>query len=164
MGVLVIMLIVALLPTGNFTNDMDPAEYAICTFRQLAPKKQGGLDYVSMIISVLLMGLGFVSRFIRLHKSLAVGILKAGRQYLSERARSYLRKAYKKCKTPLQPASQDLSRSLRVLRSPDLKLMLIYRPMLAIFLIIRVVLNLWTSLILEVSSRAYDDCAMYMRS
>ncbi|KAH9875380.1 hypothetical protein J1614_004872 [Plenodomus biglobosus] len=88
MGLLVAMLIAALLPTGNYGSRNDPSNYAICSFRKLAPAGGGSwytrfggdaaeLDYAAMIISVLLIGLGYVSRIVRLHPALSVWWLVA---------------------------------------------------------------------------------------
>jgi hypothetical protein len=92
MGALIIMLIVALIHTGNYGTHHSPAEYAICTFENLSPATEDGENYASMVISVLLMGFGFLSRVVRLHETLSVSIPTAFRKYLSEHALRYLRK------------------------------------------------------------------------
>jgi hypothetical protein len=102
MGALIIMLISALLPTGNYGTYYSPAEYATCTFENLRPASYKGSDpfgeqaatfnYASTVISVLLMRLGFLERVVRLHRTLSIGELTICRRYLSERAPRYLRK------------------------------------------------------------------------
>lgn len=154
MGALVVMLIVALLPTGNY-GTVDPAEYAICSFRYLRPLPGTNLNdpysssyndpmlnYMSMIISVLLLGLGFLSRIVRLHRSLALGIVSRPRKYLSNVVRNRLRKHHDKCLKTTDPAVDHPSYA-RTLN--------IYRPALAVFLAFRFILDLWSSLALEVS-------------
>jgi hypothetical protein len=154
MGALVVMLIVALLPTGNY-GVIDPASYAICSFKHLRPLPGTNLDYsysiwgeedstlnfMSMIISVLLLGLGFLSRIIRLYQSLAVGVVSKPRRYLSELVRNRLRRYHDKCVKTTDPDVKHPSyaRTLNV-----------YRPALAVFLAFRFILDLWSSLILEV--------------
>jgi hypothetical protein len=164
MGALVAMLIVALLPTGNYTQNTDPANYAICSFRHLKPIQQDSgshyadyyedtrYDYASMIISVLLMGLSFLSRVVRLHRSLAIGVVTRSRRYLSERVRRVLRRIYEKCRSTSAPSSQEhpTRRIFLGLKSPKLKNMWVYRPFLATYLATDAVLDLWSSLILEV--------------
>lgn len=158
MGALVVMLIVALLPTGNYDSNSDPADYAICSFRQLGMNYEHAnysfsgipeLTYGSMIVSVLLMGLGFVSRVVRLHRSLAIGLVVAGRRYLSERGRRFLRLRYEKAKYPSDPSGASQGQSSR---KTILKNLFFYRPLLGTYLAFRAVLDLWSSMIVEVRS------------
>ncbi|ORX96691.1 hypothetical protein BCR34DRAFT_578514 [Clohesyomyces aquaticus] len=134
MGALVALLVAALLPTGNYGSDTEPSAYAICLFKHIA--KTDNLDYASMIISILLVGLGFVSRIVRLHHSLSITVVGTSRGYLSELSRQFLRKQYKGCKSGS--------------RKSHWQRILFYRPFLAIFLSFRVILDLWSSMILEV--------------
>jgi len=158
MGALVVMLIVALLPTGNYNSNSDPAGYAICSFRQLGMiEQQTGssfsddpvLAYASMIVSVLLVGLGFVSRIVRLHRSLTIGLVVASRRYLSERGRRFLRLRYEKAKYPSDPSGSSQGQSGR---KTILKNLFFYRPLLGTYLAFRAVLDLWSSMIIEVRS------------
>lgn len=158
MGALVVMLIVALLPTGNYNSNSNPADYAICSFRKLGMPKQRAnyafydnarLVYGSMIVSVLLMGLGFVSRIVRLHRSLTIRIVGASRRYLSERGRRFLRLRHEKAKYPSDPSGPSQGQSGR---KTILKNVFFYRPMLSTFLASRAVLDLWSSMVVEVVS------------
>jgi hypothetical protein len=154
MGALIVMLIAALLPTGKYGTQHSPAEYAICTFSDLSPGHYEGSDiygeeaatfnYASMIISVLLMGLGFLSRVVRLHRALSIGVLTASRRYLSERTRQILQKSHEKAMKHLK--SGDIKHFRMVLSFQ-------YRPALALFISIRILLDIWSSLILEVKSK-----------
>ncbi|KAI8934952.1 hypothetical protein NX059_008619 [Plenodomus lindquistii] len=151
MGLLVVMLIVALLPTGNYSSHNDPANYAICSFHELAPtrKERGSfgindeatLNYVAMIISVLLMGLGYISRVVRLHPSMCTLIIGNARKGLSSHARRFLRIKHESYRGAPDPSRQQTA---------TLKMLLFYRPFLAVFLVWRIVLDLWSSLALEV--------------
>ncbi|KAI9694682.1 MAG: hypothetical protein M1822_000298 [Bathelium mastoideum] len=85
MGILATLLVFALVPTGNydwvsgFDLDADvyddddepplPPDYAICHIKKT--KTADSLTFASMIVSVLLVAIGFVSRVIRLHKMLS---------------------------------------------------------------------------------------------
>jgi len=159
MGALVIMLIVALIPTGNYSLNSNPADYAICSFQKLRMIKNDEnksssyddpvLTYRSMIVSVLLMGLGFVSRIVRLHKSLTIGLVVASRRCLSERGRKFLRRRYEKAKYPSDPSGPSQGQSGR---RAILKNLLFYRPLLATYLAFRAVLDLWSSMVIEVRS------------
>jgi hypothetical protein len=157
MGALVMMLIVALLPTGNYSSSSDPADYAICSFRKLRMIKNDEnksssyndpeLAYGSMIVSVLLMGLGFISRIVRLHRSLTIGLVVASRRYLSERGRRFLRLRYKKAKYDPSGLSHGQSGGKAVLKN-----LFFYRPLLGTYLAFRAVLDLWSSMVVEVRS------------
>lgn len=151
MGLLVAMLIAALLPTGNYGARNDPANYAICSFGKLAPARGASgstragndaeLDYAAMIISVLLMGLGYVSRIVRLHPALSVGVAGGARRWMSGYARSWLRKVHEESRGEPDPSRHQ---------AVTIKMFLVYRPLLAVFLSVRVVLDIWSSLALEV--------------
>ncbi|KAJ9616368.1 hypothetical protein H2200_000086 [Cladophialophora chaetospira] len=79
MLVVLVMLIVALIPTGNydfqqFDGDSRPypGEYAMCYFWQMSRD----LDVVvPTVLSILILALGFASRVVRLHKTISVGIV-----------------------------------------------------------------------------------------
>jgi hypothetical protein len=101
-------------------------------------------NYASMIISVLLMGLGFLSRVVRLHRALSIGVLTASRRYLSERTRQLLRKSHEKAMKHLK--SGDIKHFRMVVSFQ-------YRPALALFISIRILLDIWSSFILEVKSK-----------
>lgn len=145
MGLLVAMLIIALLPTGNYNFRTDPADYAICSFQHIKPTgpvpDSNGLEYSSMIISVLLLALEFISRVFRLHRTLSIGVATRVRRQLSKVIRRRLRAFYQRCRGPPDP-SRHHATTLRVL--------ILYRPLLALFLAIRVISDLWSSMLLEV--------------
>ncbi|KAF2117474.1 hypothetical protein BDV96DRAFT_598361 [Lophiotrema nucula] len=141
MGILVLLLIGALLPTGKYGISTFAADYAICSYKQLkmAKPKNGSTDssnaelgYASMIISILFVALGFLSRITRLHRSISNPMTTAPRKFLSKFLRKRLCVLYEKFK------------------SSPFKRLLIYRPALACFLTIRAPLDLWSSLFLEV--------------
>src|SRR5690348_8453240 len=101
MGILVIMLLVAMVPTANYNwgsgfagSDWDenippqPTDYAICYFKRA--KDADVMTFASFMISVLLVALGFLSRVVRLHKSLSVDFVGEIRKSVSERFRKQL--------------------------------------------------------------------------
>lgn len=145
MGVFIAMLIVGIVPTGSYNwyhgagiDRPFPQDYATCYF-QVRPKENvinGDIVLASMVLSVLLVVLGFVSRVIRLYETLSVGIVGKARSKVSKSLRAILRQAYRWCDTK---------------RSPNgLRRQLIYRPLLAVFLLLQVVSELWTSMFIEV--------------
>lgn len=151
MCIVIIMLVVALYPTGyfNWTSDpvatatpTSPSSYAICFYSRKPPRPSrdgGGMvpdSYISMIISSLLLVLGFLRRVIRLHKALSVDYILPLRFFLSATARRGLRWIYAKCRVQADPGS--LFRTL------------IYQPLFAGFLTLRVSLNIYSSMFMEV--------------
>jgi hypothetical protein len=148
MGLLLVMLLVAMIPTGSYdwpsgryynsidhTSGPDPSDYAICYLR---PQTQYLLTFVSMILSVFLLGVGFLIRAVKLHKSLSVFFVESVRRSISVFLRRQLSRIYNK---------MNLAGS-----SPRLRLArtLIYRPLLAAFLVLRVGVDAWTSMTVEV--------------
>jgi hypothetical protein len=140
MFILVAMLLVAIVPTGNFnwaphSSSLEPLprDYAICYFWSRDPNSD---SFSSMIVSTLLVGFGFASRVVRLHRSLAVNIIGSARKASSEKIRGTLRRLYAWC---------DVQNSPRGLRRT-----FAYRPMLAIFLVARVTIDAYSSMIMEV--------------
>jgi hypothetical protein len=142
MGLMMLILLVAMVPTGGYGWSVDwnnnghpmPQDYAICYFRPT-----GDLDAMvlaSMVVSVLLLVLGFIHRVIRLHKSLSILILGRARTVCSEKARHFLRRVY----TNMHMETSGLT----------FKRMFVYRPLLAIFLTARNLLDLWNSMFIEV--------------
>lgn len=145
MGLMMVMLLVALIPTGGYNwayiyYDMDgsptpaPSDYAICYLRPAG--KEERLTFSTMVISVLLLALAFIHRVIRLHRSLSVVIVGRVRTVCSEKLRHFLRLAYKKL---------DLETS-----GLTFKRVFLYRPLLALFLTVRALLDLWNSMFIEV--------------
>jgi hypothetical protein len=91
---------------------------------------------LSTVFSIFLIVFGFTLRVIRLHQ-LPSFMCRRFRKILSEIVRSLLRTVLKCC-NPLGPPERT-------------KRTLCYRPLLASFLAIRIILDIWSSMILEVS-------------
>jgi hypothetical protein len=158
MLVIVVMLLVAMImPRGVFTwsdiveesslyndyhglSDSPRGSYAICVFRddhrrsKLWPPPD---SLLTMVISSLLLSLGFISRAIRLHRVVSVSVIGTARHALSSKVRGLLLWLYTWCNVQAPP--QGLRRTL------------VYRPALAVFLTTQVGLNIFTSMFLEVS-------------
>lgn len=145
MGLMLLMLVVAMIPTGgyNWTNISyhgdgypipKPSDYAVCYLRPTGYGDQ--LTFSTMVISVVLLVLGFIYRVIRLHKSLSVCVVGRARTVCSEKARYVLRLVY--------------SRIGMETSGLTFKRMFFYRPLLALFLTTRALLDLWNSMFIEV--------------
>jgi hypothetical protein len=152
MAILVILLIAAMVPSGNYQWDPlqpsagfddstteagivpQPADYAICYFKHL--RKVDSVTFASMVLSVLLVGLGFLSRAARLHKSVSVDVIARARHAASDNTKAILRKVYQWSDAEHTPNG--------------LKRLFVYRPLLALFLVCRVTLDAWSSMFVEV--------------
>ncbi|KAJ5171285.1 uncharacterized protein N7500_004068 [Penicillium coprophilum] len=94
------------------------------------------VGYISMIVSMLLIVLGFVFRVMKLYRVLSVGFIQNVRFQISAYVRRLLRVVYLWC-CPKH-------------HIPGLRRGLIYRPLLALFLSTRLLMDLWSSMLLEV--------------
>jgi hypothetical protein len=151
MSALVILLIVALVPTQYFSFNIIgkgnivplPSDYAICYF--------GGRNYLDTsyyksvymgrsawqytIISALLLGCGMLIRIVRLHST-------------SSRFLCSMRAIASKCATKL--LSEVYGRPNTKSPGVRLRLTLLYFPILSCFLMGRTLLDLWSSMAFEV--------------
>jgi hypothetical protein len=141
---MLVMLLVAMVPTGGYNwTELDyldddptpaPSDYAICYLRPA--KDVDELTFATMVISNVLLTLGFIYRIIRLHESLSVSVVGRARKICSEKARNLLRRTY--TRMGLDTAGLTWKR------------LLLYRPLLALFLTARALLDLWNSMFIEV--------------
>lgn len=143
MCIMLSMLLVAMVPTGGYNwlkVDKDdysspaPRDYAICYFRP--SENDDDFTFSTMVISTILLALGFIYRVVRLHKSLSVSVIGRTRTFLSEKARDVLRRTY--------------SRLGMETSALTWKRLFLYRPLLALFLTLRALLDLWNSMFIEV--------------
>lgn len=137
MGILATLLSVGLLPTANYVDLLHSRspDYAKCF---LAIHPASDLALWSMILSVLIIVLGFLSRVVKLHKALSLTVLGNLRVRVSARSRNMLHAVYNWCVSsgPMQ----------------EFRIALIYRPLFALFLVIRFSLDAWSSMFVEVRS------------
>lgn len=163
MFVLVVLLIMAFLPTANYrwqygyfgesTGHPAPQDYAICYLKPVQlPDPDPTHIYSSvdnghvlsdssmmgMSISVVLMFVGFVCRVIKLHQSLSSFLARSIRGRTSHMLRKPLRAIEGWCVTPSYLHS--------------LQRLLLYRPLLALFLTLRILVDTWDSMFFEVGS------------
>lgn len=88
MGSLATLLIVGLLLTDKYTS-FDAADYALCSFHNIVRAKSDGsagsdaldLDFTSMVLSILFVGLGSLIRIIKLHQIPSVSLVACGRAF-----------------------------------------------------------------------------------
>lgn len=142
MFVLIIMLVTAMAPTITwFTLPEFPPkkDHAICHFSRIPIKTFfESISAVPTISLVLLISLGFAIRVVKLHKTSSISFVGRSRQKLSKTIRRFLWIIY-----IWKEASTSLPRRTigRIL----------YFPGLASFLMLRLLLDHWSSMFFEVS-------------
>jgi hypothetical protein len=141
MGILILMLLAAFIPTGNFNwfekvngKYIFPGSYAICSYGTRLDTSAA--SFRVMVVSALLIVLGFCARVIRLHKFLSVTFMGGIGHALTDVVLTRLRRIYNWCDIQKSPKS--------------LKRTLVYRPLLAIFLVFGALLDLAASMLVEV--------------
>ena len=145
MFIIIIMLVVGLVPTGYFDWNY-PGSYAICSYGQPPPGPGNSMlpnSYLTMILSSLLLTLGFLTRVVRLYKSLSIDFILWLRSWLSELVRRGLRGVYAWCRPHRD--TKSIRRSL------------IYHPILACFFMLRVSLDIYSSMFMEVRSTSISS-------
>ena len=148
MLLLIIMLVTAMVPTGRYAwvfamdwsaypdnSSPQPNDYAICWFSTRYPAYPSEA-LVPMVVLVLLAGLGFIIRVIKLHKPLSDMMVKM-RAFTSQCLRRPLWVLYRWKARP---------RGLRRLTGN-----IIYYPALASFLSLRLIADHFSSMFFEVS-------------
>jgi hypothetical protein len=138
MGVIVIMLVAAIVPTGNFDwvpaevtrgfqPNPPPSSYAICFYYQKGFELSS--SYISMIFSTIFLLGGFLTRVVRIHKCLSIDVALQLRSWWSKFGMKYLRRVYDWSDVQSSPRS--------------LKRLLVYRPLLTVFLVLRICLDVY---------------------
>lgn len=149
MSLMVVMLVAAMVPTADFDYTLWKIErsgaerqrlndhagaFAICSYRKSVDTKS--ISYGSMVVSVILLVFGLLTRVCRLYMPVAVSFFGRLRRFASQKIRSGLRYIYDmlgvdKCPTGLIRA-------------------LLYRPLLAAFFSARVIADGYVSMLVEV--------------
>lgn len=160
MFILVVLLSLSFLPTANYrwqyappngSGRPAPQDYAICYLRPVSRLNEVDDDsptlfpndhsfsehaIIAMSISVILMSVGFFSRVVKLYQSPATFLSKTVRGKISSILRKPLRIIDRSC---------DGSNYFQ-----NLKRLLFYRPLLALFLTARMLVDIWDSMFFEV--------------
>lgn len=142
MGSLATLLVVGLLSMGNvwWGEEMfsTPGDYAICHLGfSRSPAYPLDYPFWTMLVSSLVIVIGFVSRVVKLHKTLSINLFGKAKLWINICMRKMLRPIFNWC------CEHDYLQGLR--RS------FVYRPLLSLFLGIQFILDGWASLIFEVS-------------
>jgi hypothetical protein len=155
MGIMCSMLIGALVPTANYewgqglpelqpqysNDDYErpyPADYALCYYG--VPRKADDLSIASVAISISFIVVGYTARVVRLHRTLSVRVMGGAREAISTRVQRILRLVHR-----ATHVENSLNRLL---------VLCIYRPLSAVFLAFRILLDLWTSMFFEVRPKS----------
>jgi hypothetical protein len=161
MGVIAILLVVALVPTANYswsqgahmeyyadycrTDDEVslpcPADLALCSFDVAGTADR--MNVVTVAISIVFIVVGYVARIVRLHRKLSVDMVGKTRNFITTHA-----------KRPLK----FLFEALRAAESPNSFFVLfLFRPLFAVFIVFRMLADLWTSMFFEVSTMSLSN-------
>jgi hypothetical protein len=141
MSALVILLILALIPTGQifpFAQHKEASDYAICFITQRHGYKyfwKGDAELQHMVVSVLLLGLGMTFRIIRLHAR-PVRLLSAIKRSVRKKLSNALHRIEVYC--------GNTSNFSRLVTS------LLFIPSLSAFVVLRTLVDLWSSMAFEV--------------
>lgn len=143
MGALAALLAVGLLFAANWNwsyafpdNGNAPAMCIIGCYRASGDSESDLPNFWTPIFSATVVVVAFVSRVVKLHKALYVGIFCQAVQWLNDQGRRLLRIAFRLFCT--EGDIYSLKRSLG------------YQPLLSVFITLRLLLDLWTSLAFEV--------------
>jgi hypothetical protein len=153
MGGLATLLIVGSLSTGKSEREYTYSRLsspAICQLWASPDLSGGDITFWSTLVPVILVGVAFLSRVIKLHKALSAGVFGRARMWLSVRARRILRIVFNWACKERYPHS--LGRSV------------CYRPLLAISLTARLVCDGWSLILFEVSCLLLHRCCLLLRS
>jgi hypothetical protein len=142
MGALATLLAVGLLFTANGSwsharpNGNAPTICIIGCYRESLSPGESLANFWTPIVSAMAVTIAFVSRVVKLHKVLYVDIFCQATHWLDYQGRRLLRVFFRLFCT--EGDIYSLKRSLG------------YRPLLGVFMTLRLLLDLWTSLALEV--------------
>jgi hypothetical protein len=154
MGIISALLVAAVIPTANnnwidrghqyadgdddgycdVDNRPCPAEHAACYFG--ITKTADRMNVISVVISAVFIVVGYIVRVVRLHKTLSVKIVGRIRNIVSKFLRRMLTLVHQFLKGAESPHS--------------IGFLLLFRPLLALFILGRVLADLWTSMFFEV--------------
>lgn len=135
MFIVLCMLIVGIVPTSGFDNENGHLHYnenAICFFQDI----QVVDGTVFTVLSGAVLILSFVTRVIKLHKNISESVMRRLRT-----------KIEKYCRQKLRKMGQNRIESGHASRFFSF---FIYKPALALFLIVSLLLDCWTSMLSEV--------------
>jgi hypothetical protein len=138
MGTLVVFVVTGLFCELTFYSNYNyhESDAAICYFGLPIIGSRFPLDAWAVLVSALVIVLGFVAQVVKLHRPISNAFDRT-RSWLSLRARKVLEFIY-------QQYFKDC-------RTQNLRLSLMYRPLLAAFLTARFLLDTLTSVFCEVS-------------
>lgn len=144
MGAMASLLVIGLAFTGRYSwayevvvpkgdTGPSPLDQAIC---YLDIKAENNYTFWSMMFSIGLIIMAFISRIVKLHRTLSVNLVGRARALVSNQLRKLLRIVHVWSNPRPAPAG--------------LKTLLCYRPIFAIYLALRTLLDGWTSMGVEV--------------
>lgn len=144
MTIIAVMLMFALVLTGLANNTYGPSYHGIdyygdpiiCAFQQAARTYRNNMPFDNMVLSIMFLVVGLFVRLFKLSQELSVSITARIRKPCSERAVRLLARVRAWSKIHESPTG--------------MKRLLVYRPLLACFLLVRIAVDLYSSMLGEV--------------
>lgn len=139
MASIVIMLMVALIPTGLSDGDLDGSA-VVCAFQYASRTAHEDRSYANMVLSIVLLAIGLFMRVFKLSRRLTTSIANRIRNPFGQAATGFLSRVHAWSNTHESP--------------PGYRRLLVYRPLLATFLLSRMVMDIYLSMLGEVRKHA----------
>ncbi|KAH7136175.1 hypothetical protein B0J11DRAFT_179519 [Dendryphion nanum] len=136
MAVIVVMLMVALYPTGQADDFWNPSDAVICLYKHSRSENSDPTPFINMIISMILLGFGFFIRIVKLFQILSTSASNKIRNPFSKVECWALSRVYNWSSIHQHPTGW--------------KRLLVYRPLLAWALLFRIGIDLYLSMLGEV--------------
>jgi hypothetical protein len=136
MTAIVIILMFALVPTGLATNLKDGSPI-ICAFKYAQSADHQEARFVNMVLSIFFLAIGLLIRFFKLYRGLTTSVTTSIRNPVGKGVVSFLSRRHSWSKPHDSPLGW--------------KRLLVYRPLLAIYLLFKVFIDFYVSMLGEVS-------------
>lgn len=157
MAILAVLLTAGIIPTAGYdwmihgTKDANvkPEEHVICHFMELNIKEQNSRSLISMLISVLIIMVSFATRAVKLHRTLSDWTVRL-RATASVALKAPIRNLDGWCIDQSRRTKQDNKKVRTAMVS--LARSLLYQPACTLFLVIRALMDIYGSMLWEVSS------------
>jgi hypothetical protein len=141
MASIVIMLMVALVPTGLGDSFLRDGSAVICALQYASRRDRQDASFVNMVLSIVFLAIGLFMRVFKLSRRLSTGITTRIRNPFGAAAFGLLHRVHAWAHVHESPAG--------------LKRLLVYRPLLATFLLFRLSMDIYLSMLGEVSKTTY---------
>lgn len=163
-----VMVAIGLWPTAHYGWDLphgtddkpEPHDHAICYWNRHSSSGDKERSYTALksriVASAVLLNIGMLYRLLRLYQA-PTAALSRFRSNISIRVKAVLQKLYSRCSVDHDSTWPGRLRHFL----QHFETMLVYRPILALYLATRVMLDLYTSMAFDVSHRVHQFSRLY---